>query len=126
MDSKIRKIYLIAFVLLSCTESDRTSTVKIQLSDAMDRTELLDASELSETVTYIPLETNDSVIVGNIPDITVLDSVILVSSLSQSLQAFDRKTGKFIANIGHIGNDPEGYAADPWGNIAYTASGNRI
>ena len=35
------------------------------------------------------------------------------------LKLFDRSTGKFIRDIGHVGTDPQGYAKDAWGKVNY-------
>jgi hypothetical protein len=36
---------------------------------------------------------------------------------------FDKKDGHFRRTIGHIGNDPGGYATDGWGNVSYWIDG---
>ena len=79
-------------------------------------------------VRYVPLETNDSSLIGSQPDVIALEKMLLVSSVNQSLKAFDRVTGKYLYEIGHIGNDPEGYAKDEWGKINYwvDAKGGKV
>lgn len=79
-------------------------------------------------VQYVPLETNDSSLIGNLPDVVALEKMLLVSSVNQPLKAFDRATGKYLHEIGHIGNDPEGYAKDEWGKINYwvDAKGGKV
>ena len=75
-------------------------------------------------VQYVPLETNDSSLIGDQADVMVLEKMLLVSSVNQPLKAFDRVTGKYLYEIGHIGNDPEGYAKDEWGKINYWVDAN--
>lgn len=59
------------------------------------------------------METNDSVLVDNRWDFWVTDKYIIVSNMgygnSQKCMTFDLNTGKYIATVGHIGEDPEAY-----------------
>ena len=70
-------------------------------------------SDLVEQVEYIPLETNDSCIVGNITNLDVSENymaVLVFQPQSQEVFLFDR-TGRFIANIGSRGQGPYEYVS---------------
>ncbi|WP_317467081.1 DUF4934 domain-containing protein [Bacteroides hominis] len=107
------KILYVVFicVLCSCAKGDELDN-KINVCAAMNSLGKISAQTISSDVKYVVLETNDSTLVGQMPDVCVLDHFILVSSVNQCLKLFDRFTGKFIRDIGHVGADPHGYAKD--------------
>ena len=102
-------------VLYSCMQNVEPDN-KINVGAAMNALGKITAQTISSNVRYVALETNDSSLVGEMPDMRVLEHAILVSSVNQCLKLFDRSTGKFIRDIGHVGTDPQGYAKDAWGN----------
>jgi hypothetical protein len=55
------------------------------------------------------LETTDSSLIGKGPYVQVIKDRILVSTSQDQCLMFDKETGKFIKQVGHIGNDSEGY-----------------
>ncbi len=57
----------------------------------------------SKEVSYVPLETTDSSLIGDRPYVRLLKDKILVSSQGQPLKMFDAQTGKFISTVGLIG-----------------------
>lgn len=57
----------------------------------------------SKEVSYVPLETMDSSLIGARPYVRLLKDKILVSSQGQPLKMFDAQTGKFISTVGLIG-----------------------
>lgn len=57
---------------------------------------------------YIPLETRDSFLVGKNPRFFLISDYIL-SVADKQLFLFDRKSGKFIREIGRVGQGPEEY-----------------
>ena len=72
-------------------------------------------SDLYTSVRYVPLETNDSCLVGDYPSVREAGDrlLILSSAPTNPWLSFDRQTGQFIATVGHTGQDPEactGYA----------------
>lgn len=80
----------------------------IDVTEAMENLTELKVSDLGTHVRYVPLETNDSCLIGRNPEIKVLDKQILVRS-GKDLYCFDKETGHFLNRIGHTGEDPEGY-----------------
>ena len=81
----------------------------IDVESAAENLQELKLSQLGSTVRYVPLETNDSCLIGNRPSIMVLAEHILVQS-NNNLYCFDKKTGRFLNSIGHVGEDPKGYS----------------
>lgn len=99
-----------AITLASCKGNSQPAEVEIiDVVAGVDHPAELKVSDLGKTIRYIPLETTDSCLVGNNPEIKVMNDKLLVYTRLQCL-LFDRATGKFICSIGHVGNDPEAYS----------------
>lgn len=97
-------------ILASCDGKHQRAEVEIiDVVDGVDHPTELKVSDLGKTIRYIPLETTDSCLVGNNPEVKVMNDKLLVYTRLQCL-LFDRETGKFICSIGHVGNDPEAYS----------------
>ena len=112
--------FLIIGAFLACNKQNVPIKDNIiNLEGAMNSVETIQLSEITSDITYIPLETTDSSLIGEQADMRVFNDYILVSSANQSLKLFDRITGKFLSTIGHIGIDPQGYAKDAWGKVNY-------
>lgn len=97
--------------LAACNESKTTDggLRVIPLGTAIDARTELNASDCFKQVQYVPLETTDSSLIGKGPYVQVIKDRILVSTSQDQCLMFDKETGKFIKQVGHIGNDPEGY-----------------
>ena len=102
-------------LLAACSTPDRrvesTALHHIAVDTAMEHPGTLHLSDLGQRVRYIVLETNDSCLIGNNPTLMVLDKHLLVSS-NNRFYSFDKETGRFVSQIGHIGADPQGYTQD--------------
>lgn len=106
---------VVAVIAASCggNEADKDASV-IDIASAVANPVELKVSDLGKTIRYVPLETNDSVLVGNTWAITPADGGIYLSNYSRyggsntNCLSFDYD-GKFIASVGHIGQDPEAY-----------------
>ena len=88
----------------------------IDLETALTKPEgELKLSDLYASVRYVPLETNDSCLIGSYPSLLAAGNEVVVSSSAQGLQchSFDRQTGRFITRIGHTGEDPQAYSSYP-------------
>ncbi len=111
-------------LLTSCTGSkkqsdsatDATGSKKqsgpvavIDVAGGIQHPTALKMSDFGKKVRYIPLETNDSCLIGNAPVVQVLKKHILITT-SKDCFLFDKADGKFLCSIGHIGEDPEGYS----------------
>ena len=81
----------------------------------------LKLSDFGAGVHYVPLETNDSCLVS-LGTVKVFDGNIVVSSRQLVVFNFDKGTGRFMTQLGHRGEDPEGY----WGLTAYYNESNGL
>lgn len=102
----------IACALTACKPSTQKpandSLLSIDVKGAAEKNEELKITDLGEQIRYLPLETNDSCLIGNNPQIMVLEKQVLVMS-GNNLYSFDKQTGQFLNSIGHTGEDPQGY-----------------
>ncbi|MDR1524299.1 MAG: DUF4934 domain-containing protein, partial [Tannerella sp.] len=110
----------IFFILFSCHyPGDEKKYPVIEIGKAMETVSGFTVSEIAQTITYVALETQDNCLIGRYPNMNVWKDNILISSLNQPLMVFSKKDGHFCRTIGHIGNDPGGYAKDGSGNISW-------
>lgn len=107
-----RSIYFYLFIVLivySCTydKSDKNvNSISIKDSDFNKKYKL---SEIIDSVLLIPLETNDSCLIGNISKILMSgDTICILDEKVNRILYFD-KQGKFISAISHIGRAPFEY-----------------
>ncbi|WP_421976484.1 DUF4934 domain-containing protein [Roseivirga seohaensis] len=88
-------------------------------------------SQFGSEIEYVRLEMADEGLVAGNARTYVLEDYIYTVAFRQILQ-FDRKTGKFIKELSHYGNDPEAYqytlpSMHPTtSNEIYVRTGNRI
>lgn len=106
----------------------------IRIEEAMQNQTDLALSDLGKTYAYVPLETTDSSIItiSSVTAMAVTDRLILVGAQHIPLKAFDKKTGRYIGQLGGIGNGPTEYPSgrrfqpDPvTGNIYVQIAPNR-
>ncbi len=97
-------------IFLSCSSPSAKieSLETISVGTAYANLTKLKASDYFQTVRYVPLETNDSVLVGDNPKLCVYKDLLIVSSPQEQCYVFSKGEGRFLHPIGHIGNDPEG------------------
>lgn len=106
---------LTGLLLLSCSGVDKTVNKSIiDVAGAMENLQEMKVSQLGNKIKFVPLETNDSVLVDNSWNFLVTDKYVIVSNIgyggNQKCMTFDLNTGKYIATVGHRGQDPEAYA----------------
>ena len=73
-----------------------------------DQTVEMKASDLIQDPEYIPLETNDSCLIRNGATFYATDDYI-VSIARRQIYLFDRRTGRFVREIGKAGEGPNDY-----------------
>lgn len=105
---------LTGFLLISCSGANRTfDRGTINVADAMENLQELKVSQLGSNIRFVPLETNDSVLVANHWNLLVTDDYAIISNIgrgnTQKCMTFDLNTGKYITTVGHPGQDPEAY-----------------
>lgn len=101
-------IYLLSFCLLSCS-SPYGKNKKINIADGLENLQPLYVSDFADEVSYIPLETTDSSLIGNRPYIRKFRNTLLVASEKQPIMMFSLENGKFIKTIGNIGQGGNEY-----------------
>ena len=99
---------IIIFVCISCySQSVKVQDSKNKRLLDLDNAKYPDTSFLASTlyksVKLIPLETNESCLIGSIDKIQVVDNYVLVMdcSIAKSLYVFNRE-GSFIRKMGNI------------------------
>ena len=98
------KTYFLSLVTLltlgGCAkETDALVTVDV---NHPDQTVEMKASDLIQDPEYIPLETNDSCLIRNGATFYATDDYI-VSIARRQIYLFDRRTGRFVREIGKAG-----------------------
>jgi hypothetical protein len=99
--------------LFSCRnkESRAVDPKVIDVEHALQNLTRLKVSDFGKTVRYIPLETTDDSLVGDSPIIKVLRNHIVIEYSPNHCLLFGKEDGRFIAEIGHAGQDPEAFSA---------------
>ena len=82
--------------------------IKIDINPTLQPKGSLMLSDLVEQIEYIPLETKNNCIVGNIVYFDVSENYIVVYDQSSEVFLF-RRTGRFVAKIGSRGQGPGEY-----------------
>ena len=110
----MKQLLWIAVILLSIPFSCKNRELNVKHSDTIDiekglnNLARLKISDFGETIRYIPLETTDDGLVGRDPIVKVLRNHIVIEAQGSCL-LFDKTDGRFIASIGHFGQDPAAY-----------------
>ncbi|MDR0573533.1 MAG: DUF4934 domain-containing protein [Tannerella sp.] len=115
----MRRILIITTILLlfsfsvSSQKNNAVNPAVIDVESGLKNLSRLKVSDLGKTIRYIPLETPDDGLIGKSPVVKALKNYIVVeygSLLSRgACLLFAKEDGRFIAEIGHAGQDPEAY-----------------
>jgi hypothetical protein len=82
------------------------------LATGLEHPSELKLSQLAGHVRYVALETTDASLVGDNALVQLLNHHILVTfGRSTTCLLFDKASGRFVCQVGHVGNDPEGYSS---------------
>ncbi len=97
--------------LIACNDTKDTDDdlERIPIETAFENQTELKASDIFKEITYIPLETNENSVVGQAPYVQLIHDKIVITTRNKQCLVFDKATGKFLTQVGHVGNDPEGY-----------------
>lgn len=92
------------------TDYDAVPNV-IDVEEAFHNRKNITLTDLGEQVRYIPLETTDSsvVAVSSLTAMAVTDKFILIGASSVPITVFDKENGRYVGQVGQIGNGPEEY-----------------
>lgn len=112
MRNIVSLIGLFSLILtVSCGEPTQSKNKEsIDVALAMSEQSPIKVSQLFESVRYIPLETSDSCLIGESPSVQLIQDKILITTHQKQCFLFDKKSGKFLCEVGHLGNDPGGYS----------------
>ncbi|MGL4327672.1 MAG: 6-bladed beta-propeller [Tannerellaceae bacterium] len=102
-------LFVMGLAAYACSSDKQNSLESIDVIGALDQVTPISVSDLGKTVSYVPLETSDESLIGKNAYIRMLNDRLIVGSYEQPLKMFDRKSGRFIANIGSIGQGPGEY-----------------
>lgn len=114
----------------ACDPARKTEGLEvIPVETAYRHPAALKASDYFRKIRYVPLETHEQALVGDYPEVWIAGDRLIVSSKQKQCLSFDKATGRFVASVGHIGNDPEGsQSLSGWLNAAsghiYFPAGN--
>jgi hypothetical protein len=99
--------------LASCSEKKSDKDIRvIDIAGSLGKGRIIPLSEIAGEVTYIPLETTDSSLVGRISSIFYENNQIYIVHSSGTISIFD-ENGKFIRKINRKGNGPQEYVNTP-------------
>ena len=111
----IKKSYLLhtgalTLLLAACSTTPQSGKQEgqIDIVPAFENQTELKVSHLGKDIRYVPLETNDSSLIGNSWSIRLLEDKILVSTKEGNL-LFDRQKGKFLREVSSVGQGPQEY-----------------
>jgi len=107
-----KTIYFIWLSILigSCTKGNYSAdTYNIPVADMVGKYSVLSISDFASSITYIPLETNDNVLIdGIINQIIYERDKIIIKDLNQSCMVFN-SNGRFLHYLGKKGLGPDEY-----------------
>lgn len=96
--------WYVFFLLLAVAEETKVAKLEaIPLGVAFENQTELKTSDCFKKIRYVALETTDSCLVGQGAYATILNDWIVVTSGRDRCQLFDKKTGRFIRSVGHVG-----------------------
>ncbi len=105
-------IAFVLFVINACSphkSKEKDEIYKVQISQAFESENKAKLSDLIDgDVEYISLETKKEILLGNSPRVFTTN-LYIVATTPKQIYLFDRKTGKFVREVGHYGKDPGGY-----------------
>jgi hypothetical protein len=106
-------LYTILCVVYSCHRNDilhknmKYTTIAINVNRAIDE---IDMSEIFSTIEYIPLETNDEHLIGEMSQILIFKDRIYIADQHQTQSVFCyTKEGKFLYELSRKGQGPGEY-----------------
>ncbi len=133
---KILFSFVLLFFFFSCSYSKREGVELINVESSLTGIEKITVNDLGNQVLYIPLETTDESLLGGRAYVKAFNDKLLVASFGQPIKMFDKESGRYIKNIGDIGQGVNEYALQDgmpvfWidesvGSIYIQTTGNNI
>lgn len=110
MKSLIFIVFSILFIQSLCAQSGNKSKVTIlNLAESFSKQQEVSLSKFVDKITYIPLETNPEALIPEFGHFEVTEEFVIAKTGDRGkfrILLFDRKTGKFIRQIGKQGRGP--------------------
>lgn len=104
--SKILFFGFFCLLIISCESKKDIPTINI--GDALQSTNRVDINKYVKDIKYIPLETSDSCMIGEINFVNKVEELIYIADNKDNLFVFN-SNGKFIQKIGRKGRGPQEY-----------------
>ena len=105
---------VLAGLMMACSPASQDQAEgSIDVLPAFENLTELKVSHLGKNIRYVPLETTDSSLIGSGCKASLLGDKIMVTYGMRGeshCYLFDSKTGKFVREVGHKGEDPRGYS----------------
>lgn len=107
-------ILLSLYFFTSCSnQKDKIDKTIIPVSEVIGSGEVLNLSDFAKSVKYIPLETNDSVLIGRLEQAMSIGGRHLISDApfgkASQYHIFDEE-GNYVTQVGSIGHGPGQYS----------------
>lgn len=98
----------------SCSENQnggKGNLLEIDIESAFKHPQELSLLDLGKEFTYIPLETVDESLIklNSTSGMAVTDDYIFIADSGSPILCFDRKTGKYLHQVGNVGQGPQEY-----------------
>ena len=123
MFTKVKALILLASTLISFGSFSQTP-VCIEVVDSYKGRERVNLSTFGSSIEYISLETNGNTLYSY-PTVKGIqgDSIILLKSANR-ISLFDKKTGKYMQDVGHQGIDPDSFNSP--GPLAFNTNNGNV
>lgn len=112
MKTPIYLIILSAFLCAGCSEPKKEAVQKVKYDIPFDGVmQDIKLEQLFKNISFLPLETNDSSLLGRLERIICKNGYIYIANYGSDgteISLF-KKDGHYIRKIGHLGNGPEEY-----------------
>jgi len=95
--------------ICSCKPADTSQIGIINIPDALNSIGLVNLSEVAKSIKYIPLETTEESLIGEIINILYDKDHIYVTDISGAIKIFDDE-GRYLRSIKRLGRGPEEYS----------------
>ena len=107
----IKHLWILIVILVSChrgQEKNENKTI-IRVGETVGTGEILNLSDYAKSVEYIPLETNDNVLVGDIESLIYEDGHIILYDKQTNMCKLFGDNGNFKTQLGKYGQGPGEY-----------------
>lgn len=108
-------LYTVIMTACSGGSGSQTATGTVDIAGAMKHPGEVTTSQLGSKISFIPLETNDSSLIGGKWIMKVADDKVIFSNTGQvvlsgenvAVNVFDVNTGRYVSSPGRVGQGPE-------------------